>query len=107
MYGYTVETTQFDIHDLMKVFFENEYHSKSYAEKQRMRDESEYLIESPPNRLRVFCFTTRRGDEPDLNAVVDVKSKYWQIKAIELLDGQAYGYNIMKVEKSKPRKRRW
>ena len=108
-YQYTCieSTTRDDIRLLMDHFYHNEYHSKSYAEKQALRSETNYLVSSPPNRYRVSLFQTGRGDERQLNAAVEVKYKYWQIKAIELLDGQPYGYCIMKVEKSIPRKKRW
>ena len=92
-------TTQDDVRDLMHHFFHNEFYSKSYQERQNGG------IPAPPHRTKVYCFETRV--EKEMNAIVDVKSKYWQTKAIELLDGQAYGYCIMKVEKSKPKKRRW
>ena len=100
-------TTRDDIRELMDHFYHNEYHSKSYSEKQALRWETEYLLSSPPNRYRVSLFQTGRGEDRQLNAAVEVKYKYWQMKAIQLLDGQAYGYCIMKVEKSIPRKKRW
>ena len=92
----------------METFFHNEYHSKSYKEKEELRKEAGVFDISPPRgRYRVSLFSTGRGEERVFNAAVDVKSKYWQTKAIEMLDGQAYGYSILKVEKSKPRRRRW
>lgn len=98
-----MKKTRYDISFLMKVFST----MKSSSEKERMRDESGYPVRPPPKRLKVFCFITGRRGERDLNAIVDVKSKYWQMKAIELLDEQAYDHNIIKVEKAKPTKKRW
>ena len=78
----------------MYKFFQSQYYDKSYAEKKKM-------VSPPSGRLKVIKFKSKV--EQDTNAIVDVKSEFWQKQCIQLLDGQHYGYNIIKVEKSKPR----
>ena len=59
----------------------------------------------PETRYRVYCFKTRRTQ--DMNAIVEFKMKSYQEMAIKHLHGHKYGYNILKVEESQPRRNRW